>query len=667
MSQCPYSTPTTSRLLSTLSFVLLLMLSSACKSLEQKARDYEAKGIHYEAGRLYQRLYQKTSTADSVRRGLYAYKSAEQSLALRNISKALSQYRQAERYRYKHPLLSYRLGYTLQATGDYEAAHTYYAKVDTTDRASSIYLVGIGGCAMSANAPQVDSLSTLYQLPISQTTYSDYAPTLSPSGTSLIFLSRRGKQKANPATGEGYSRIYQLNKRQDGSWQETIDTLRGSANSPYDEYSPTVSADGESLYYIAHTPRGKKLYKSERLSDGSWSRSEEINLWGESEDKPLIIEELTLSPEGNKLYFTSRRDSLRGKDIYYSERLSNKGWSQPIALPSAINSLGDEASPYLAEDGTLYFASDGHIGYGGYDIYRAKQTATGWQVEHLPKPINSPSDEFSYIPDPRRQVGDEYFAERAIIASNRGDARGRSHLYEYRRKSTEGRLEGFVSDREGNPLVGAMIRVVARGGSGKEELVLSRADGSFVIKIKPNESYVLHASCTGYLNQFARFTTGSEDVRSVFSLDFSLTSRVRPERIEGLLYTFGSSELSAESEPTLNELYRLLTDNPEIRLRLTAHTDRIGDADYNQALSLRRSEHLVERLVALGIERKRLLALGAGKTKPYIVSHAMSQRYPKLKEGQVLSEDFIATLTDDSLVALADSLNRRTELEVIED
>lgn len=667
MSLRPYPTPTISRLLTTLSLALLLLLSSACKSLEQKARDYEAKGIHYEARRLYQRLYQKTSTADSVRRGLYAYKSAEQSLALRNISKALSQYRQAERYRYKQPLLSYRLGYTLQATGDYEAAHTYYAKVDTTDRASSIYLIGIRGSAMSANAPQVDSLSTLYQLPISQTTYSDYAPTLSPSGTSLIFLSRRGKQKANPATGEGYSRIYQLSKRQDGSWQETIDTLRGSANSPYDEYSPTVSADGESLYYIAHTPRGKKLYKSELLSDGSWGRGEELKLWGEEDNSRYTVEELTLSPEGNKLYFSARSDSTWGKDLYYSEWRGAKVWSRPIRLPESINSRGDEVSPRLADDGSLYFASDGRVGYGGFDIYRAKQVGSTWQVEHLPRPINSSYDELSYTPDTRRQVGDEYLSDRAIVASNRDDARGRFHLYEYRRKSTEGRLEGFVSDREGNPLVGAMIRIVAKGGAGREELVLSRANGSFVVRIKPNESYVLHASCAGYLNQFARLTTGSEDVRSVFSLDFSLTSRARPERIEGLLYTFGSSELSAESEAALKELYRLLIDNPKVRLRLTAHTDRIGDAAYNAALSLRRAEYLRERLVALGIERDRLVAEGAGETKPYVISQAMHRRYPELAVGQVLSEDFITTLTDESLIALADSLNRRTELEVIED
>ena len=251
---------------------------------------------------------------------------------------------------------------------------------------------------------------------------------------------------------------------------------------------------------------------------------------------------------------------------------------------------------------------------------------------------------------------------RGYFSSNRGDARGCDHIYSFYLPETVHTLTGWLYERDGYELTEGTVYLI--GNDGTNEKLSLKTDGSFTKRITPGVSYVMLGSCKGYLNYKQELTADSTVEDRSYTLQFPLASITKPVLIENIFYKFDSAELTDSSTKALDELTLLLTDNPSTVIELGAHCDYKGRDTYNERLSQRRAETVVNYLIAQGIESDRLVAKGYGESKPKTVSRKMAERYTFMQEGDTLTESYILALPEEQQ-ELCNAENRRTEFRVL--
>ena len=627
---------------------LLLALASCAPSVLREAEEAKRAGAYHRAEMLYKRLYASTPRRKVEDKGRFAYEAGIAALEGRRYATALNLLKVAERLYFPDSLLRDPL----------ERVRL------STEPASESERVGTSPYEVRPFEPL-------------RSAYSDYGVTYSADGKTLIFGSSRrrygAKKDDSPVTGEPLGALYSLSQRADGSWAVRPDSLKGLSRPKVEQGAPSLSPDGRRLYYsMVGFDRGKrnvpKIYVSEQGERGEWREGQELRLFA---DSTILVAHPSVSPSGHVLFFVSDAPGGRGGKDLYQVRLDGGRVGEPFPLGVEINTSGDELYPYAVSDSVLYFSSDGHGGLGGLDIYRAVLSSDGeYRVTALPAPINSPSDDLAFAPSPvpeawPRGEGED-LAEVGLFASARDDARGRPHLYEFRRAKVTTTITGLVLDREGEPIRGATIHLVGNHAEEMERVVTTDGEGAFRLPARSAMEYVMLASAPNYLNQYVRLSTDPSQESETYSVEFYLASRVAVEQLREVHYAFDRAEVLPESEPALRMLYKLLTDNPEVSIRLLSHTDRHGPAGYNLRLSQRRAEAVVRYLTELGIAPERLRAEGYGKSRPYVVSRRTAEAYPFLPAGSALTEDFIAQLASPEEQAVCDQLNRRTEFQGID-
>ncbi len=649
-------------------FVLLMISVWACSTSRKKAERAEERKEYALAAKLYKALYRKTPAKKRAIRSYYAWHYAENYRAMGQYVRALNGYRSAYRYQYPDSLVLLRLGEMLLSEGKEKEAQGYFKRYLATNPDSYFARKGL----LSTQMIEQDTLHRinyrLKRLDRWNSSASDYAPNYSHDGKRLFFTSSRSKTRDNKSaiTDEADANLYFVEQDNFGNWSVRPDSLKGQLNSSDDDGVSSISSDGTNLYYTyaeRHEtyPRTAKIYRSTGKSEGAWSKGQLYDLW---QDSTFMAGHPSLTPSGKRMYFVSDvRGGKGGKDIYYVD-LEDGKQGYPINLGKAINTFGDELYPYAESDSTLYFSSNGHIGYGGLDIYEAKLLPNGrWEVNLMPKPINSSADDYSLTFNPSKEALADTIALEGVLASTRGDARGRPHLYHFSLPRVRAIIEGYVMDREGYAIPSALVRTV--GNRGGEKIVSTKQDGSYSLEVEGNVRYVMLASAKGFLNQYARFRTDSlGDENLYYGIDFYLSSKENSERLSNVYYAFNEAELLPSSEEALNELLQILEDNPDISIELSAHADRVGSEEYNQKLSEARAKSVVDWLVSKGIKAERLVPRGFGKTKPCVITPRMAEQNDFLKEGESLETSFIESLTTEQQ-ALCDSLNRRTEFRVL--
>ena len=256
--------------------------------------------------------------------------------------------------------------------------------------------------------------------------------------------------------------------------------------------------------------------------------------------------------------------------------------------------------PYVRTDSVLYFASDGHPGYGGLDIFKAEQKPSGgWAVTNMGTPVNSAYDDFGIT------FGE---GESGFFTSNRNDARGYDNIYSFELPELKIMISGWVLDKDEEPVPNAVIRIVGNDGSNQKQV--ARNDGSFSFPLQRGVSYVMLAGAKGYLNAKQEFTSDTAEEDAEYGVDFILASITKPVVIDNIFYDFDKATLRPESEEALNEMVQVLTDNPNVTIEMASHTDRKGTDDYNLKLSSRRARSVIDYLIAHGIAADRLQSQG---------------------------------------------------------
>jgi peptidoglycan-associated lipoprotein len=269
-------------------------------------------------------------------------------------------------------------------------------------------------------------------------------------------------------------------------------------------------------------------------------------------------------------------------------------------------------------------------------------------------PINGAGDDFGITFAGNSQDG--------FFSSNRNDKKGYDKIYRFLLPEMEFFVEGIVNDEQGNPISDAKLRIV--GSDGTNSKVNARRDGTYKIKLAKDVKYAMLVTARGYLNDKAQWHTKELKDSKTYTMNFALSPVSRPVKMENIFYEFGRWELTPASETELLKLVKLLQDNPNITIELSAHTDMIGNEEFNNELSQKRAQSCCDFLVAHGIEKERLTPVGYGKSKPVVADKAINKQYPFIPVDQELNETFINTLPTDKQDT-CNQINRRTEFKVI--
>ena len=566
-------------------------------------------------------------------------------------------YQNAIRYDYPDSMALFYLARSQQYEGKYkEAIKNYQAYLETNPQ-SSLAKNGIRGCNLAQQWKKTPTRYVVKKATMFNSRRSDFAPMFLGEDFDQVYFSSStekalGKNKSG-ITGTKNCDLFFSKKNERGAWQKP-EPIEGDVNTEDDEGVISFSPDGTTMYLTKarrepNADTSVEIYTSTRTG-AQWSAPQKYEI---TADTLSAFGHPAVSPDGEFLYFVSDMPGgYGGKDIWRISLTEKEGTLENLGVQ--INTPGDEMFPYIRSNGDLYFSSDGHPGMGGLDIFKARMNDSGfWQIENMKAPINSQADDFGIT------FGEE---ESGFFSSNRGDGRGYDNIYSFELPSISVWISGTVIDKDDEPVPDAIIRIVGNDGSNQKEF--ARKDGSFRFKLDRGVHYVMLASCRGYLNSKQEFISDNEEADAEYGVNFVLASISKPILIENIFYDFDRATLRPESETSLNELVKMLNDNPNVSIELGAHTDLKGSEQYNLRLSDRRARSVVDYLIKSGINPDRLQPKGYGESRPKIITKKLATQYPQFKEGDVLDEKYINGLSPEDQ-EIANQINRRTEFQVL--
>lgn len=642
--------------------LLLTAVAAGCRTPKLSEADAQfQRGEYYDASVTYKKVYNKLRKKEErPQRGEVAFKMGRCYRLLNMSARASAAFQNALRYEYPDSTTHFMLAQALHADGKYAAALRSYDKYLEFCPDDSLAINCAEGCRTAQEIRARGSRYVVKQAKLFNSRRSDFCPMYLGADCDQIYYTSTTEKatgdKKSEITGMKNADVFFSKKNEKGEW-ERPEPVEGELNTEFDEGIVAFSPDAQTMYLTKarrelNAPTSVEIYTSTR-SDAKWSAPVKFEI---TADTLSTFGHPAVSPDGEYLYFVSDMPGgYGGKDIWRISLKERQG--SLVNLGPDINTEGNDDFPYVRSDGSLYFSSDGHPGMGGLDIFRA--TAVGdpadlrWKVENMGFPINSAGDDFGIT------FGK---GEDGFFSSNRGDARGYDHIYSFEYDPVRITIEGLVMDKDEEPVKNAIIRIVGNDGSNQKEV--ARDDGSFSFALQRGVKYVMLAGAKGYLNQKQEFASDSTMEDANYWVEFILPSISKPSVVENIFYDYDKADLRSESKTALNELIAVLHDNPNVTIEMASHTDRWGSDAYNINLSERRAKSVVDYLVENGISRNRLQPHGYGKSRPKTVTKRIARLYPQFKEGDILTEEFIKTLSEEDQQA-ADQINRRTEFSVL--
>lgn len=645
-----------------ISVVVSLILSlSACKSVKMADADAAMeRGEFFEAQKMYRKIYGRlTKREERPLRGEVAYKLGNCYRRLNMAARASASYQNAVRYEYPDSMVFYYLGRSFQADGKYQQAADAYRTFLQWQPDNLLAKEGLKGSLHAIAAKQGKNTRYIVKnAKLFNSRRADFAPMyLDKQKDQLYFTTTNEKVTGNnrsEITGMKKSDIWFVKKNERGEW-ERPEPVEGELNTENDEGIAAFSPDGQTMYLTVArrseaSPTSVEIFTSKR-SDASWSAPVKFEVVS---DTLSAVGHPSVSPDGRFLYFSSDMPGgYGGKDIWRINLNERQGSLENLG--PQINTPGDEMFPYVRTDSLLYFSSDGHPGFGGLDLFRARLNSTGdrWSIDNMGIPMNSAGDDFGIT------YGE---GESGYFSSNRGDGKGYDHIYSFELPELNITISGWVVDKDDEPVPNAVIRIVGDDGSNQKEV--ARDDGSFKFRLSKGVKYVMMAGAKGYLNQKQEFESEDQDEDADYGVDFILASINKPQIIENIFYDFDKATLRPESKEALDAVIVMMLDNPHVVMEMGSHTDRMGTEEYNMDLSDRRAKSVVDYLVNAGIPADRLTWKGYGESIPKTVTKRINKEYPQFEEGITLTEDFINSLENEEDREAADQINRRTEFIV---
>ena len=423
-----------------------------------------------------------------------------------------------------------------------------------------------------------------------------------------------------------YLDLYSASLSKDGKLENVV-PFSDEINTDSHESNAAFSRDGKTMYFnrtnntrskteeerIAHI----QIFKAEFV-DGNWTNVKELPF----NSNKYSCEHPTISKDGKTLYFASDMPgTIGGFDIYKVAINDDGTYGVPENLGDKVNTKHREQFPYISDLDVLYFASDGHLGYGGLDVFRSNSVNGSFDKPvNLGNTINSNLDDFAYIIREKDNQG--------FVSSNRS---GFDRLYGFGREEnilTKYLVEGLVQDKNSKELLpGSLVTLFDESGNVlQDSIVGSKAD--YLFKIEPNKKYKIRGTRKAHIPQDVEFSTDSKG-KIQHNIYLTLESfdhaeeRVKPNEkgdiqveLDKIYFDFDKSKIRNDAAITLNVLVDLMNKYASMEVEVSAHTDARGNDQYNLDLSKRRAASTLEYLVSKGIDRNRLKSIGYGEMQP---------------------------------------------------
>ncbi len=641
--------------------VLSLLLLAGCGAEKnmKKAEKFMAIGEYYDAASQYKQAYSKTPPKERDRRGLIAGKMAVCYRKINSTPKAVAAYRNMVRYNKATVDDRLELGRQLLKNGDYKQAAEQFRVVLDSMPDNVLARNGLLSAQQAPAWKKQGSRYTVKRMDVFNSRRAEYSPMLSGDQfDQLYFTSTRNDatgDELSGITGTKNGDIFVSQKDDKGKWSKP-EVVNGGLNTEADEGASCLSPDQCEMYLTQCVtdpsyPRYAQIVKSNR-SDAAWGKASSVEL---TKDTLSCFAHPAVSPDGQWLYFVSDMPGGKGGLDIWRVRITSAGYGGVENLGEPINTPGNEMFPTFRPNGDLYFSSDGHPGMGGLDIFIAHPGKTGrYVLEHPGYPLNSQGDDFG--------MTFEGVKNRGFFSSNRNDGRGWDHIYSFVNPEIVQSVKGWVYEQEGYELPAAQVYMIGSDGTNLKLGV--KSDGSFEKELTPGVEYMFLATCKGFLNHKEELKVVPMNDSHEYVLQFPLASITAPVLIDNIFYDFNKATLRPESQTALDELVKLLNENPNVTIELSSHCDYKGSSAYNKLLAQRRAESVVNYLVDKGIARDRLSPVGYGKEKPKTIRKKLTEKLTWLKEGDVLTEEFIKKL-DPEKQEICNQLNRRTEFIVL--
>lgn len=459
--------------------------------------------------------------------------------------------------------------------------------------------------------------------------YSDYSSTI--KGDTLIFASARTRTMGNQIyarTGQPFTNLYYTVKQAEGNYSKA-ELYSKNTFSIFHEASPVFTKDGNTMYYTQNELKENnqkrvvnglyKIYKSVKQK-GKWKSLGVQDIFAQDSAR---VAHPALSPDGKTLYFASDAKGTFGQSDLFKVSINEDGsYTAPENLGNTINTEGRESYPFVTKDNILLFASDGHPGQGGFDIFALDLNQKGAVPVHLSAPLNSAFDDFGLNWDRQTNNG--------VFTSNRPEGQGDDDLYVFTNTKPffefdyNARIIGKVLDRNTNIAI-ANARVVLYDSKGKElGRITTNETGDFVFeKVLSNATYTTQASKETYSTNDTRPSLAlyEREVATTIPLDqdqYKLEQGLdlaKALSLRHIYFDLDKSNIRKDAKVELEKIVEVLTQNPTIKIEIGSHTDSRQTKQYNQGLSQRRAKSTLDYLVKRGIAKSRLTAKGYGETQ----------------------------------------------------
>ena len=452
-----------------------------------------------------------------------------------------------------------------------------------------------------------------------------------PIGNKIFYTAEQDSitsKKLSGRTGKPYLRIFTVNP--DASQSLSLPLLNQEAYNTGDYHvGPLISNKAGDMRFITRTYGGKngEVDKENKIkyithnleliiytaAKGGWVATP----FPYNNVKEYSVGHAALSVDEKTLYFVSDMPGgSGGTDLWYSELQADGKWGTPQNAGSIINSPGNEMFPGIDNDGTLYYSSNGFPGMGGLDIFSAKGSKANWSKPiNLRYPLNSGGDDFAFV-----NIETTTDNTRGYLSSNRSGGKGSDDIYSFsnmRKKLILVLTGNVINKRTEKPLTDAIVSLYTNGRQivGKQN---SNKDGAFLFELAPNTDYTVLAQKETFYSdsvQIGSTSLKNQDTVKVFLALEPLLEIGKSILIKNIHYDFDKDNIRKDAARILDELVRVMRDNPTLEIEFGSHTDSRGADAYNLDLSTRRARSVVNYLVSRGIERSRMKAKGYGETQ----------------------------------------------------
>ena len=646
----------------TILFCFILFVSTSVNAQKKSRKMIKADQAfsveqYNKAAELYKKAYQ--SAKSRAIKSEIIFKQAECYRLSGNKKRAESYYKRAIKAKYPDVLVYLRYADILRMNEKYSEAKEQYQKYIQLNPTDISGEMGLKSCDYALSWLSNPTRYQVELMPLINSRFSDFSPSFGNGEYSEVFFtsSRSGgfSNKIDDRTGETFTDIYSSKLNKKGKWSVPT-MLAEPINSVGNEGSVVLNKRGTTMYFTKCDVQKKKslgcnIYVSNRKGK-VWSPPTILQI---KVDSNTTLGHPTISEDEMTLIFSSDLSGgYGGKDLWIVKKQKRGKWSDPVNLGPAVNTSNDEMFPFLHSDGTLYFASSGHIGMGGFDIFKSylDENDIYSSITNLKFPVNTSANDFGMII--------EKSGERGYLTSDRSGGKGGDDIYQFELPPLVLSMKGVVTDsKTGAILTGA--NVILSSTEGKVKETQTDNTGSYMFKLDPLRSYEILVSVEGYLNKKLTETTVGIDENKVFVVDAILDPVKKEIILPKIEYDFAKWNLRDKSISDLNMLAEALKDNPNVVIELKSHTDFIGNNRSNQRLSQKRADACVDYLVGIGIDPAQLVAVGAGENEPFVIE----VKDGRFKEGDVLTESYIRKIKFKKNKNKAHQYNRRTSFKVL--